>query len=142
MVHALGEAHRVLKPDGILVDLRPAMVHPRVGVVYNRVYTQLGSLRATFGFDRAANRAVAYSLTAGLFKTGRRMYFNCKFVIDTIDEFRTWVDDFIGPTDLAARDRLFEEIERAIKISPGKTKIFASESLVTRLLRKLEVDYL
>ena len=32
MVHALTEAHRVLKPSGLLIDMRPAAKHRRAGL--------------------------------------------------------------------------------------------------------------
>ncbi len=41
MVHALREAHRVLKPDGLLLDLRPGPVHRRVGIEVYGHYEQL-----------------------------------------------------------------------------------------------------
>jgi SAM-dependent methyltransferase len=139
MVHALREAHRVLKPNGILVDLRPAAVHRRVGVVCNGDYRQLGSMREKFDDDWAANRAVARILHEGLFKTDWRTQFDCRRVMDTVDEFRSWVDDFVRLGDLPSHDWLIEEVESALKASRGKTKIVARGPLVMRVLRKLDV---
>ena len=136
MVHALHEAHRVLKPDGILVDLRPAAVHRRVGVVCKGSYRELGSMREKFDDDLAANRAVAQILQEGLFKTEWHTQFDCRRVMDTLDEFRTWIDEFVQLGKLP--DWLTEEVERALNVSRGKTKIVASGPLVMRVLRKKE----
>ena len=138
MVHALTEAHRVLKPDGILVDLRPAAVHRRVGVVYNGEYRQLGRMREKFDEDRSANRAVAQILQQGLFETEWHSRFDCQRVMDTIDEFRAWIDDFVQFGDLPPHDWLIEGVESALKSSPGKMKIVARGPLVMQVLRKLE----
>ena len=136
MVHALHEVHRVLKPDGILVDLRPVAVHRRVGVVCKGSYRELGSMREKFDDDLAANRAVAQILQEGLFKTEWRTQFDCRRVMDTLDEFRTWINEFVQLGKLP--DWLIEEVECALNVSRGKTKIVASGPLVMRVLRKKE----
>ena len=66
MVHALREAHRVIKPNGILIDLRPALVHRRVGIERAGRFRQLGRMYESLDDDREANRSVAYVLRAGL----------------------------------------------------------------------------
>jgi len=139
MVHALHEVHRVLKPDGILVDLRPAATHRRVGVVCNGSYRELGSMREKLDDERAANQAVADILHTGLFITERRVQFDCRRVMDTVDEFRSWIDDFVRLGDLPSHDWLIEEVECALKASRGKTKIVGRGPLVMRVLKKLDV---
>ncbi len=139
MVHALHEAHRVLKPDSNLVDLRPAAVHRRVGVESNGEYRYLGSLREKFDDDLAANRAVAQILQEGLFKAEWQTQFDCKRVMDTVDEFRAWIDEFVQLGDLPPHDWLIERVENAFRASKSKTKIVARGPLVMRVLRKLEV---
>jgi hypothetical protein len=140
MVHALREVYRVLKPDGILVDLRPAAAHRRVGVVCNGSYRELGSMREKFSDDWAANRAVADVLHAGLFSTERRRRFDCQRVMDTIDEFRAWIEETVQLNDLQPHDWLIAEVERALQASSSKTTIVARGPLVMRVLRKLEAD--
>jgi len=139
MVHALTEAHRVLKPDGILVDLRPAATHRRVGVVCNGIFRELGSTREKFNDDWAANRAVAEVLHTGLFRTEWSRRFDCRRVMDTMDEFRAWIDEIVQLNNLPPHDWLIEEVESAFNASSGKTNIVARGPLVMRVLRKLEV---
>jgi len=138
MVHALHEVHRVLKPDGILVDLRPAAVHRRVGVVCKGSYRQLGSMREKFDDDLAANRAVAQILLEGLFITEWRRRFDCQRLMATMDEFRAWIDEFVQLSSLPSHDWLIEEVEHALEQACGKTEIVVRGPLVMRVLRKME----
>lgn len=136
MVHALTEAHRVLKPDGILVDLRPAAAHRRVGLERGGRFHPVGVMREAFDDDHAANAAVAHILRQGLFKAGRRTQFECKRVLDSLDEFRDWLGEFVQLSDLPSHDWLAERVARALVASRSKTKIVVTGPLVMRVLRK------
>src|SRR3989338_6318446 len=97
MVHALHEAHRVLKPNGILLDLRPAPVNRRIGISRAGRFIPLAAMREVFADDRAADRAVAHVINEGLFVVEARTHFDCQRVMDTLDDFRSWVDEFDQP---------------------------------------------
>src|SRR5215510_13314825 len=68
MGHALREAHRVLKPGGLLIDLRPAPAHRRVGIVSGGRYRRLGTTRESLDPDHAAGRALRRIRRTGLFR--------------------------------------------------------------------------
>lgn len=136
MVHALHEMHRVLKPDGVLVDLRPAAVHRRVGVQVSTGYQALGVMREKFDDDRAANRAVAEVLRRGLFRPGGRWQVGCNRVFDGLDEFRDWLADFVQTGKLPSHDWLLRRVERACARSGGRPRIVVSGPLVLRVLRR------
>lgn len=140
MVHALREAHRVLKPDGLLIDLRPAAVHRRVGVTEGGGYRLPWVMRENFDDDHAADRAVAQVVGEGLFKAEGRTRFACYRVMDTVDDFQEWLTDFLNKGNFPSHDWLVRRVERALKASDGKASIVVSAPLVLRALRKQEVE--
>lgn len=137
MVHALHEAQRVLKPDGFLVDLRPAAVHRRVGITRKGLYEELAAMREKFDDDRAANRAVTHVLREGLFKAESRTQFDCPRVLDTLDEFQAWMEEFSQVGGLPPHDWLVQRVERVLSSKRGKSKIVIRGPLVMRVLRKV-----
>ena len=139
MVHALHKAQRVLQPDGILFDLRPAPVHRRVGIQSAAGVQEIGVMREDLTDDYAANRAVKQVLREGLFKSEKFTQFNCNRVMDRLQEFQTWLLDFttFGRERSSAHDWLSERVERAYRAIPGKKKIIVHSPLMLRRLRNL-----
>ena len=139
MVHALHEAQRVLQPNGILFDLRPAPVHRRVGIQSAAGVQEIGVLREDLSDDYAANRAVKQVLREGLFKSEEFTQFNCNRVMDRLKEFQTWLSEFttLGRERSSAHDWLFERVEGAYRAIPGKKKIIVHSPLMLRRLRNL-----
>ncbi len=138
MVHALHEAHRVLNSNGILVDLRPAAVHRRVGIVRQGRFEHIGNMRERFDDDRAADRAIRQVLEEGLFKTEWRSKFRCRRLMDTPNDLRQWVDEFVTSSDLPSHDWLIERVERALSRKRTEWKIEVRGPLQVRVLRKLD----
>jgi hypothetical protein len=137
MVHALREARRVLKPNGLLIDLRPASVHRRVKLVCAGREQPLGAMRETFDHNRAANRAVARVVGERAFKFEGRKRFTLDRSMDSLDEFQSWLADFMDRDDnLPPHDWLIQRVEQALLQQRGKTKIVVSGPLDLRLLRK------
>lgn len=139
MVHALHEAQRVLQPNGILLDLRPAPVHRRVGIQSAAGVQEIGVMREDLTDDYAANRAVKQVLREGLFKSEQFTQFNCNRVMDRLKEFQTWLLEFttLSRERSSAHDWLFERVEHAYRAIPGKKKIVVHAPLMLRRLRNL-----
>jgi hypothetical protein len=65
MVHALQQAARVLQPAGLLIDLRPAPVHRRAGIVHQSDILPVGSMHEDLASDRAADTALGRFIRGG-----------------------------------------------------------------------------
>lgn len=137
MVHALRETHRVLKPDGLLVDLRPASIHRRVGITRGEDRKFRWTMRENFDDDHAADRAVDHVAREGLFRAEGRKRISCYRMMDTIGEFKEWLTDFIQKGTFESHDWLVRRLERALSVESGKAGIVVSAPLVLRALRKL-----
>jgi hypothetical protein len=137
MVHALREAHRVLKRDGLLLDLRPGPVHRRVGIEVDGQYRQVAIMSESLKDDFAANRAVREVLQEGLFKHVSRIQVNCNRIM-ALKDFAAWLADF--PIDRGAlQERLVRTIERSFKANGKRKKIVVKGPLVLKVLKKVEI---
>ena len=140
MVHALRETHRVLKPGGILIDLRPAPVHRRIGIEIEGQFELLAVMTEKLDDDHTANRAVAEVVEDGLFEPVSRARFDCKRVMGSLKDFRAWLDEFVTGVRMPSQDRLFQKIVRAYEFADGRKKVVIRGPLVLRGLRKVEID--
>jgi hypothetical protein len=137
MVHALTEAHRVLKPNGILIDLRPAPKHRRAGLGEGAGVTWVGWMREDFADDRTASRAVAHVLRQGLFERVSRMTFDLDRVMDSPEDLRAWLDDF-DPLGIApSHQRLFRRLQSAQQKAGYSGKITVQGPLMLAVLRRI-----
>ncbi len=126
MVHALTEAQRVLKPNGILIDLRPSHKHRRTGVGEGKDWQMVGVMRENFDDDIAANRAVKQVIRDGLFQQKSLAEFDLDRVMDTLPDFRAWLDDF-STEKLPSHDWLYHRVERALEKKRTAPKSLCAE---------------
>jgi hypothetical protein len=138
MVHALRQAHRVLKPGGLLIDLRPAPAHRRVGIVSGGRYRRLGTTCESLDLDRAAERAVRRVRRAGLFRLETGIRFDCRRVMDTPADFRVWVSELVTRRAAPPHDRLIRRVERAFGRARTARKLIMQGPVVVRALRRLD----
>ena len=106
MVHALREIHRVLIPNGILVDLRPVLDHWHVEVTSARetiVTGRVTDFEIGLADDAAANRTMAEAESYGWLNREREQFFSYVYSWDTPTEMEEWLaeewNDFIGLDD-------------------------------------------
>jgi hypothetical protein len=113
MVHALSEIHRVLMPDGILIDMRPLADRWRVEVISGRGFEETGradDLPDQLNADTASNGAMQEAETRGWFKRELEEFFPFFYVWDTPSE----MEEFISEewTDFA---ELREEVKKSTR---------------------------
>lgn len=103
MVHALGEIHRVLAPDGVLIDLRPLCDRWQIEVFSARETRQTGhvtDLPLGLEDDESANQAMRNAESKGWFTRENETFFPLHYVWDTASDMEKWVDEewenFIG----------------------------------------------
>lgn len=96
MVHALREIHRILVPDGALIDLRPLCDRWSIEVFSARETRETGHLTdlpVGLEDDAAANHAMVSVESNGLFKRESEEFFVIHYVWDTASEMETWIDE-------------------------------------------------
>jgi hypothetical protein len=135
MVHALHAAHRLLKPNGILIDLRPMPVHRRLAVWRGKTVHPLGVMRELFDDDHAADRAVTHVLGEKLFRIEKRLRIECNRVMDTYDEFHDWLYQFVHLGKFPSHAWLVKRLQRELS-QPGRARIVVSAPLKLQVLRK------
>ena len=137
MVHALQEANRVLKQGGVLIDLRPAPVHRRVGIEVHGDFRFVAKLNEKFDEDHAADRAVVEVIHEGILKPQARLRFDCKRVMGSRKDFHLWMDDFVMTAGLPSQESLLQKVQLAYKSTFGRKRIVVRAPLILRVLQKI-----
>jgi len=134
MVHALREARRLLKPDGLLIDLRPAVEHCRVGILRAGRFTDMGITYGSLEGARAADRAVSRVLARKLFRQVLRVRLKCDVVFSSPSALREWLADFNDSEGGPAEERLVQRVAGASRRGRKKSRIAVRIPLVMRVL--------
>lgn len=106
MVHALNEIHRVLIPNGTLIDLRPMLDRWPIEVISIKEVLEVGQvtdLLEPLSDDQAANQALEDAEMRGWFLREREDLFPFYYYWDTPREMQEYIDenwnDVIGIDD-------------------------------------------
>lgn len=135
-MHALLEIHRVLRPGGVLIDLRPSAVHRHVGVERAGRYRRLAVMRERFHEERAADRAVAAVVRLGYFAAGSRTRFPCRRIMDTMSEFQAFLDESVVPGKWPPHVWLIRRLAPHLRVRGVRTRIEVRGPIDLRVLRK------
>lgn len=96
MVHALHEIHRVLAPNGILIDLRPLAGGWPIEVASSREVKEAGhgsDLPVGLEDDRAANESVSTAEAQKWFVREREEFFPFFYYWDSPSEMKEYIDE-------------------------------------------------
>jgi SAM-dependent methyltransferase len=113
MVHALEEVHRVLAPNGILLDIRPLADRWPVEVTARSEFQETGrvnDLAEQLNADAASNEAMGEAERRGWFKRDQEEFFPFFYTWDTPSEMEEYLAE--EWTDFA---ELAEETKRATR---------------------------
>jgi len=137
MVHALKEAQRVLKPNGLLIDLRPGAVHRRVGIMQSNNFVFAGRMHEDLSSDRSADAAIQRMVSSGVFSREARKKIECNRHMDSLDDFRSFIEEFgtLGKP-MPADERVIRRIERGLAGTSGRKHVVVTGPLTMTVLRK------
>jgi SAM-dependent methyltransferase len=136
MVHALQQCHRVLRPEGALIDLRPAAVHRLVGIETADRFRRLAVMRERFTDERAADRAIARVVREGLFTVAAQRRFPCDRTMDTVREFEEWLETAIHLSKWPRHGWLVRRVARRLEARVAGSRIVVRGPMDLAVLRK------
>ena len=106
-MHALKEAHRILVPQGIMIDVRPLSVDVPLEILFAGGSESAGiiDMSPCLGLDMAADRAIESVIMERIFKEVKVEYFDFAFYWTTIkgmeeDIEENWKDEVIIPEEV------------------------------------------
>ena len=114
MVHALEEIHRLLRPEGRLIDIHPVPVAPIVQVLRDGEVIFSKPKRDLDDLDEdvvAADRAVEEVLRVGLYELERREEFDFYSYGATVAELREFWDQYNAYDDSPKDDSRVSQAE-------------------------------
>ena len=96
MVHALREIHRILKPRGTLIDLRPHSTNRQVLVELSYATLNAGEIDSSRSVaDRlAADHVIEQAVKDKLFTLEHHTHFELYTDLDTVDDLREYGKSF------------------------------------------------
>ena len=113
MVHALKEVWRVLKPGGVLIDLRPISVDVPLFILTTTGWKSAGLPDQSPDriHDLAANRTIRNVVNNGLFIRLKQEYFTTKYYWKNLKELKSdvenyWKEDVIVSKEIWQQARL------------------------------------
>jgi SAM-dependent methyltransferase len=135
MVHALDEIRRVLKPNGILIDLRPVQSHWAVEVVSMqeiKVAGLLTDMPIGMADDEAAFRAMRQVESRGWFVREREEEFAFFYYWDTPSEMKEYIEEQWADFE-KLEDDVFKVAQSAWAIANAEARVRVREKmLITR----------
>ena len=143
MVHALNEIHRTLKPNGVLIDLRPVEANWQVEVSSSKEYQAAGRLSdvpAAVADDEAAFRAMREVESRGWYSKEKEEEFSFFYYWDTPSEMKEFMEDeWEGFEKL--EDDIFQRTKSLWAVADGDARVRVRvKMLITRWRKSIHHD--
>ena len=135
MVHALNEAWRVVKPGGLLVDLRPLLDRWPIEVASAAQQREVGratDLAEPLADDAAANAAMAQAAQSRLWVQDLQEEFALLYYWDTPDEMREYIAEDWSDV-VTVEDSVWRVLKSAWAIAAADARVcLRMKMLITR----------
>jgi hypothetical protein len=139
MVHALEEVRRVLKPDGILIDIRPLNGQWTIEVASTRGSKETGhvdDLPELLNADKASNKAVKEAEAHGWFNREQEGYFPFIYSWDTPSEMEEFIAEDWSDV-IALRDNAKMATRSAWAIADADSRVQVRVKILITKWKKL-----
>ncbi len=133
MVHALCEAQRVLKPRGLLLDLRPADQDHQVFSRARGVWHRLGRILVDDADVRAADRALVRVVERGLYLPISSHNFRVRRHFSALRDWREYVGGF---TSSRPEPGLLQNVRQAFRLQGAVGRVVVEINMTLRVLQK------
>jgi SAM-dependent methyltransferase len=143
MVHALEEIYRLLKPEGTLIEIHPAVDAPPLVEVRSNGKPSFSEDDPVFDYEedlRQAEAAVATVIDRGLLVLDERRRFELRTYAASVKELRDhWA--LVGAYDpeepeetlLRRRDEMYARAHEVLKRAPGAEIVYVEPATISRL---------
>jgi len=143
MVHALSEIHRVLAPDGILIDLRPLLDEWPLEVVTMSDRQKAGravDLAEPLSDDRAANQAVSEIEKRRWFIREREENFPFNYYWDTPTDMQEYLDETWDDV-IRVENETWEKLKSLWAVANADARVrIQLKMLITRWKKKINTS--
>ena len=98
MVHALKQVHRILHPDGLLINIQPLPIPHAIEVHSVESVTKAGWLtdQTDYASERASFNALAQLVAEGDFELVDEQEFNFNVYAANLSEMQAWLAEWWG----------------------------------------------
>ncbi len=141
MVHALEESWRVLRPNGVLIDLRTFSSYPPVEIVSGTESQSAGHIDDTMWLadDLATDEALDQVIERGLFEHHKADQFSFSLYWNSVDDMQAYAEDKCCQDEQIPR-HVLRQAKRLADIAGDVAKIRIRQPMILATYGKMPID--